>query len=119
MIKLLQEARAIADVVIIDAPPVLPVTDPVVLASLVDGTILVCRWGKTSFHAAQATRLALEGTRGASYVVGVVLNAEGGGRSSNYYRHYSTRAAHVRGNGREPKRKPRTEVDEREAQDAS
>jgi hypothetical protein len=29
-------------------------------------------------------------------VVGVVLNAEGGGRSANYYRHYSARPAHRR-----------------------
>jgi tyrosine-protein kinase len=100
MVKLLHEAAAMADVVIIDAPPVLPVTDPVVLASLVDGTIIVCRWGRTSLHAAEATQLAMENTQGGgSDVVGVVLNAEGGGRRSNYYRHYSTRPAHVRRSG--------------------
>jgi len=97
MVAVLKEASSAADVVILDAPPVLPVTDPVVLAALVDGTIMVSRWGRTSFHAAEATRLAMENTRGAADVVGVVLNAEGGGRSSNYYRHYSSRAPRARG----------------------
>jgi capsular exopolysaccharide synthesis family protein len=102
MVSVLKQAAEIADVVIIDAPPVLPVTDPVVLAAFVDGTILVCRWGRTSMHAAEATRLAMERTQGGSDVVGVVLNAEGGGRRSNYYRHYSTRPAQAR-RSREPK----------------
>ena len=107
MVQLLKEAAAIADIVIIDAPPVLPVTDPVVLAAFVDGTIMVCRWGRTSFHAAEATRLAMDRTQGGSEIVGVVLNAEGGGRSSNYYRHYSTRGAHVRTSRRGAKQLPR------------
>ena len=104
MSAVLREAAAAADVVIIDAPPVLPVTDPVVLATLVDGTILVCRWGRTSFHAAEATALAMETAGDASTIAGVVLNAEGGGRSSNYYRHYSTRGAQSRSASRNGKR---------------
>lgn len=89
MVKVLEEAKRVADFVIIDAPPILPVADPAVLAALVDGTVLVCRWHKTSLHAASATRSMLDNV-GAD-VIGVVLNAEGGGRSANYYRHYSTR----------------------------
>ncbi len=94
MKALLAEAKAIADIVIIDAPPVLPVTDPAVLSALVDGTVIVARWGRTSLHAAVATRQTLENV--GAEIVGVVLNAEGGGRSSNYYRHYSARPAHRR-----------------------
>jgi capsular exopolysaccharide synthesis family protein len=94
MVDVLNEATTLADIVIIDAPPVLPVTDPTVLAALVDGTVVVCRWGRTTLHAADATRQTLENV-GAD-VVGVVLNAEGGGRSANYYRHYSTKPAHRR-----------------------
>src|SRR5262249_27375398 len=37
----LAELRELADVVILDSPPVLAVSDPVVLAGLVDGTLLV------------------------------------------------------------------------------
>ena len=94
MVDVLNEAKSMADIVIIDAPPVLPVTDPTVLAALVDGTIVVCRWGRTTLHAADATRQTLENV--GAEVIGVVINAEGGGRSANYYRHYSTRPAHRR-----------------------
>jgi receptor protein-tyrosine kinase len=94
MVKVLEEAKRVADIVIVDAPPTLPVADPAVLAALVDGTVLVCRWHKTSLHAASATRSMLDNV-GAD-VIGVVLNAEGGGRSANYYRHYSTRPQHRR-----------------------
>ena len=94
MVKVLEEAQRVADIVIVDAPPALPVADPAVLAALVDGTVLVCRWRKTSLHAASATRSMLDNV-GAD-VIGVVLNAEGGGRNSNYYRHYSTRPQHRR-----------------------
>ncbi|MBA2609557.1 MAG: polysaccharide biosynthesis tyrosine autokinase [Actinobacteria bacterium] len=94
MVDVLNEAKSMADMVIVDAPPVLPVTDPTVLAALVDATLVVCRWGRTTLHAADATRATLDNV-GAN-VIGVVLNAEGGGRSANYYRHYSTRPAHRR-----------------------
>lgn len=94
MVELLEEAKRVADIVIVDAPPTLPVADSTVLAALVDGTILVCRWRRTSLHAATATRSLLENV-GAD-VIGVVLNAEGGGRSANYYRHYSDRPRHRR-----------------------
>jgi receptor protein-tyrosine kinase len=97
MVKVLEEAKRHADIVIVDAPPTLPVADPAVLAALVDGTVLVCRWHRTSLHAAASTRSMLDNV-GAD-VIGVVLNAEGGGRSANYYRHYSTRPQHRR---REP-----------------
>jgi capsular exopolysaccharide synthesis family protein len=36
-----------ADLVIIDSPPVLPVSDPVILAALVDGVIVVVSAGST------------------------------------------------------------------------
>jgi len=98
MQTLLAEAKTMADVVILDAPPVLPVTDPAVLAALVDGTVVVARWGRTSLHAAVATRQTLENV--GAEVVGVVLNGEGGGRSANYYRHYSSRPRYSR--NREP-----------------
>ncbi|MEY2419133.1 MAG: tyrosine-protein kinase, partial [Actinomycetota bacterium] len=94
MVQVLEEAKRVADIVIVDAPPTLPVADPAVLAAQVDGTVLVCRWHRTSLHAAAATRSMLDNV-GAD-VIGVVLNAEAGGRSANYYRHYSTRPQHRR-----------------------
>jgi capsular exopolysaccharide synthesis family protein len=47
MKQLLKELAKHYDHVIIDAPPMLPVTDAAVLASLVDGMLLVVRLGKT------------------------------------------------------------------------
>ena len=75
-----------ADVVIIDSPPVLAVTDAAVLSTQVDGTLLVFDCGETRKPAAvQAVeRLASVGGK----VLGVVLNrmsANGDG----YYYYYS------------------------------
>jgi non-specific protein-tyrosine kinase len=47
MKRLLAALRAQFDLVIVDAPPVLPVTDPGILASQADGVLLVVRAGKT------------------------------------------------------------------------
>lgn len=48
MSELLADLRSRFDVVIIDAPPLLPVTDATLLASKADGAILVVRHGKAT-----------------------------------------------------------------------
>src|SRR5690606_14453620 len=48
MHNLLRELRDRFDVVIVDAPPLLPVTDAAVLAAQVDGAVLILRHGKTT-----------------------------------------------------------------------
>jgi receptor protein-tyrosine kinase len=59
---LLEEAREAADVVIIDAPPILPVADTRVLLHRrdVDGTILVARLGVSRRDRVRATRRVLD-----------------------------------------------------------
>lgn len=47
MTVLLEELRSRFDMVIIDAPPLLPVTDAAVLARATDGALLVSRYGHT------------------------------------------------------------------------
>lgn len=47
MRHLLEDLRESHDYVIIDAPPLLPVTDAAVLAVLADGIVLLTRWGAT------------------------------------------------------------------------
>lgn len=47
MKRLMASVRAQFDLVIIDAPPVLPVADPGIIASQADGTLLVVRAGRT------------------------------------------------------------------------
>ncbi len=48
METLLAQLRAEFDVVLIDAPPLLPVTDAALLAAQADGALLVVRHGRTS-----------------------------------------------------------------------
>ncbi|MDQ3639916.1 MAG: polysaccharide biosynthesis tyrosine autokinase, partial [Actinomycetota bacterium] len=47
-VEVLTALQAEADVVLVDCPPVLPVTDSVVLSGRVDGTLLVARAGQTT-----------------------------------------------------------------------
>ncbi len=60
------------DHILVDSPPLIHVTDPVILSSLVDGVILVVHGGKSSRAVAQRARQELA-TVGAK-VFGVVLN---------------------------------------------
>jgi Mrp family chromosome partitioning ATPase len=58
------------DWIIIDAPPVLPVSDASILAGRCDGVIVVVRAGSTSYEAVGTALQELQGKR----VLGVVLN---------------------------------------------
>jgi non-specific protein-tyrosine kinase len=67
--------RLEADIVIIDSPPVLGVSDALVIAGLVDLTVVVCAAGRTSSK--EATR-ALEALgQVEAPLAGVILNGEG------------------------------------------
>jgi capsular exopolysaccharide synthesis family protein len=95
MTELIGALRTRAEVVLIDAPPLLPVTDAAVLARECDGAIVVVRHGKTTRE--QATR-ALEALRSVgARVLGTVLNmapaggAHGYGYGYGYASEYATR----------------------------
>jgi len=60
------------DVVIIDSPPVLVVTDTSILGSLVDGVLIVCIAGKTHQRTVNRTIELLE--KGNTKIWGIVLN---------------------------------------------
>jgi len=64
--------RAEADIVLFDTPPVVAVTDAAVLATRVDGVLLVFQAGKTSRERARRARDMLEKVK--ANIVGVVLN---------------------------------------------
>lgn len=83
---LLDELRAMYDVVVVDAPPVLAVTDAVVLATQVDGVLLVVRAGSTQRGLAIEARRRLDGVGGS--VVGCVLNAVASSTAQGYYAAY-------------------------------
>jgi protein-tyrosine kinase len=68
--RLLDRLGSAFDWVILDAPPVLPVSDAGVLAGLCDGVLFVVRAGSTAFDVAQ---MAYQEFRGKN-LVGIVLN---------------------------------------------
>ena len=70
--ELLDTLAAQADIVLLDAAPVLPVADTLVVARLATGALLVVEAGRTPAPDAQAARAALE--RSGVLVLGVVLN---------------------------------------------
>ena len=70
--EILQALRTQADVIIIDTPPVLAVSDAVVLAPRIDGVLLVMQAGRTRRDQAKQARITLEKAK--AHIVGVVLN---------------------------------------------
>lgn len=74
------------DRVILDSPPIVPVTDGVVLSTLVDGTILVVRAFKTTKDLARHALRALMDV-GAN-IAGTVLNAVDLTKGEYKYSHY-------------------------------
>ncbi len=72
MHDLLDELRGTYDAIVIDAPPLLPVTDAALLAGQTDGALLVVRHGKTTRDQLHAAHDRLAGV-GAN-TLGVVFN---------------------------------------------
>ncbi len=71
-LELLHEMKQRYDTVIFDSPPLLPVSDALVISQHVGGVLVVVRSGQTSRH---GLRHALRGLRGVQApVLGVVLN---------------------------------------------
>lgn len=85
MRDILEEAKGSFDMVVIDSPPVLAVTDASVLSSLVDGTMVVIRVGKTARDAVRRAVSQLRVVNGR--VLGAVLN-DVNFRSGVYYGGY-------------------------------
>lgn len=86
MKELIARMRQHYDRVIIDSPPLLAFSDPLILSSLADGVILVVWGGKT---AAELIRKAISHLRGIeAKILGVVLNKIDTTRHSYYYYPY-------------------------------
>lgn len=86
MHDLLQEARSSYQHTIIDAPPLLPVTDAALLTSQAEGAVLVVRHSKTTKDqvSGAVARLASVG----AVPLGVVFNMTPPGRTRGYYGYY-------------------------------
>ncbi len=85
MRDLLDHCREIYTHVVIDSPPVLSVTDGVILSREVDAVVLVIRHAKSSKHVVRRTRDLL--LRAGAPVMGIVLNAVDL-NSPEYYGYY-------------------------------
>ncbi|GAW51810.1 MULTISPECIES: polysaccharide biosynthesis tyrosine autokinase [unclassified Nocardioides] len=72
MADLVKQLRADYDMVVVDAPPLLPVTDAALLATQADGALLVVRYGRTTKD--QLTQAAERLRQVDASPVGVVLN---------------------------------------------
>jgi capsular exopolysaccharide synthesis family protein len=93
MREVLGQLRADYDVVIIDAPPVLPVTDAAVLATMADGVIMVARHAKVTRHQLTNSIAAIEAV--GAEVLGFVYNAIPRQQTNEYrggYDNYSYRS---------------------------
>jgi capsular exopolysaccharide synthesis family protein len=90
MRELLAALRADYDSILIDAPPLLPVTDAAAIAPATDGALLVCRFGKTATAQVASARTALEAV--SAPLLGTVLTMvpAGGPRAYAQYNAYYT-----------------------------
>jgi capsular exopolysaccharide synthesis family protein len=87
MSRLLDDLRGKYAYVVVDAPPVLAVTDASILGGLVDGTLLVLRSGSTEQRAAERAVSQLK--RLSVRIFGAVLNeVPVGGEDGDYYLQY-------------------------------
>lgn len=101
MADLLELLRARFDIVVVDTPPLLPVTDGAVVAAHADGTILVVRHSKTTLSQVHAALQALR--RVDARILGCVLNMTPRpvrGRRDYYYYYRGA------GGSKRPKRPP-------------
>lgn len=111
MRDLLSRLRTDYDVVIIDAPPILPVADAAILASEVDGVVLLARHGSTTRDQLQqaVSRIVSVGGR----LFGTILNRAPrsglGGYGYGYGYGYGNGYGYGYGSTPEPARSPRTE----------
>lgn len=89
MAELVTSLRKRYDYIVIDAPPILPVTDALVTSTLADGAVLIVRYGKTTRNQMRTAVDSLRSVNGR--VLGVIINREPSPkpwrRQSPYYYH--------------------------------
>lgn len=89
MADVLTALRGEADIVLVDAPPIIAVSDAAILASKVDGVLLVVQANKTRRDLAKKAKAALQ--KANANLLGVVLNNVK--MDATIYRYYAEPAA--------------------------
>ncbi len=88
MVALLEKLREYADVILFDTPPILMVTDALVLSSRVDGTIMVIKAGRTRRAALEEAIDRLKKVD--AHLLGGILNQLSPSTGSYYYSSHYT-----------------------------
>ncbi len=85
---MIKELKKHYNYIIFDTAPILPVTDPAILGSKVDGAFIVVELGKTTIEAVSRSQSLLTNTK--TNVYGVILNkiSMTVGRYGHYYYYY-------------------------------
>jgi capsular exopolysaccharide synthesis family protein len=86
MEEFIHRATSENDIVILDTPPVLPVTDAIVLSRMVDGIIVVLRHGQTTIEAVDIVKRQFE--KVGANLLGAVINDVPVNDDSYYYNYY-------------------------------
>ena len=107
--QLLSELRDAFDIVIVDTPPTIPVTDAAILAGIADGVVLVYEVGKVGRDVLKRAKSHLDNVN--ADIWGIVMNdvkaeAETTLRDTDYYYY------HYRYDESEPKSGVRLRVDQ-------
>lgn len=87
MMRIIDRLRQSADIVIFDSPPVLAVTDAVIMSSKVHASLLVVDAGRTRSDALRRSSAALSRSADAR-LLGVVMNKISTRRAEGYYYYY-------------------------------
>ncbi|MHB8796166.1 MAG: tyrosine-protein kinase domain-containing protein [Candidatus Nanopelagicales bacterium] len=85
MKDVLSKLRSSYDIVIVDAPPLLPVTDGAVVANASDGAILIARWGRTTREQLVSARQTL--LQADARILGTIMNFVPSSRGRYGYRY--------------------------------
>lgn len=93
MKEMIEKVKKKYDIILIDSPPVLAVIDPVIISSLVDGTVIIVKAGKSERKPFLNTIEELK--RAKANIVGVLFNALKIGKGDfpymDFYRYYRYR----------------------------
>ncbi len=81
--QLLQQLIELADVVLVDSPPILMVADAQILSGMVDGVVLVVKSGRTKVDAVKQAKERIE--KANARIIGTVLNAVQKSDGGYYY----------------------------------
>jgi len=86
MRDLLNDLKNKYDILVLDAPPLIAVTDSLILSNEVDGVCLVIKSGKTRFDAALKARKLLENSK--AKIIGSIINDVNFKNVYTYYKDY-------------------------------